>query len=75
MKIAKYIIILTVLVGGLVFARGCSANLGVDEFKTRIKVGNYELIHQANDNSKDQLERKRSHKRRKKRKRPIKGLR
>ena len=73
MGTAYKIVVFTLLVGGLIFARGGKNNIRLAEKKVKceysIAKGNSE------DNSNNQLERKRSHKRRRKIRKPIKGLR
>ena len=73
MGTAYKIVILVLLVVGLVFARSGNKNLRVEEKK--VKSEHYWAKDQSVDNSDKQLERKRSHKRRRKIRKPVKGLR
>ena len=70
MKIMKKVIIVTLVVGGLIFAR-TGKNEGV---KTQYKSNHY-WVKDVSDKSDIKLDRKRSHKRRRKIRKPVKGLR
>ena len=74
MKILRDTIILTLLVGGLVFARtGKDINRAES---TNLKVKNQHYwVKDHVDEDKSQLDRKRSNKRRRKIRKPVKGLR
>ncbi|MDP6569893.1 MAG: hypothetical protein QGF36_04240 [Candidatus Marinimicrobia bacterium] len=74
MKIVNSILVLTILVGGLVFARSGVLNPRVEENKTRVKSEHF-WVKDHSDAEDKQLDRKRSHKRRRKVRKPIKGLR
>ncbi len=74
MKTVNSILVITILVGGLVFARSGVVNPRVEENKNRIKSENF-WVKGHSDAEDNQLERKRSHKRRRKIRKPIKGLR
>ena len=67
------IVIFALLVGGLVFARSGKNNSRVDDKK--VKSEHYWVKDQSENGDKNKLERKRSHKRRRKIRKPIKGLR
>ena len=71
MKVAYKVLVLALLVGGLVFARSGKNNSRVEEKK--VKSEHYWVKDHSEDN--DQLNRKRSHKRRRKVRKPSKGLR
>ena len=74
MKILRNIIILTFIVGGLVFARTGKDIKRADSMNLKVKNQHYWVKdHADEDNS--QLDRKRSNKRRRKVRKPIKGLR
>ena len=70
MKIVSSFIIITFIVFGLVFAR---SNTRIEEKNTQVKNENYWV--KGHSDSNDQLDRKRSHKRRRKIRKPVKGLR
>ena len=74
MKRMKKIIIVTFVVGGLIFARTGKNNPrnGVDT--TQYKNNHY-WVKDVSDKSDIKLDRKRSHKRRRKIRKPVKGLR
>ena len=74
MKAVNSILVITILVGGLVFARSGVVNPRVEENKNRIKSEHF-WVKGHSDAEDNQLERKRSHKRRRKIRKPIKGLR
>ncbi len=74
MKTINSILVLTILVGGLVFARSGVVNPRVEESKSRVKSEHF-WVKGHSDVEENQLERKRSHKRRRKIRKPIKGLR
>ena len=70
----KKVIIVTFVVGGLVFARTGENNLRSEAVKTQSK-GNHYWVKDVSDKSDIKLDRKRSHKRRRKIRKPVKGLR
>ena len=74
MKIMKKVIIVTLVVGGLIFARTGKNNFSSEGVKTQSKSNHY-WVKDVSDKSDIKLDRKRSHKRRRKIRRPIKGLR
>ena len=74
MKITKKVIIVTLVVGGLIFARTGNNNLRSEEVKTQSKSNHY-WVKDVSDKSDIKLDRKRSHKRRRKIRKPVKGLR
>ena len=74
MKITKKVIIVTLVVGGLVFARTGKDNLRSEGVKTQSKSNHY-WVKDVSDKSDIKLDRKRSHKRRRKIRKPVKGLR
>ena len=67
------ILLVTLLAGGLVFARSGKNNLRVEDKKVKSK--HYWIKDQSENGDKNNLDRKRSHKRRRKIRKPIKGLR
>ena len=73
MKTKFIILLVTLLVGGIVFARGGKNNLRVEDKK--VKSEHYWVKDQSENADKNKLDRKRSHKRRRKIRKPIKGLR
>ena len=74
MKIMKKVIIVTFVVGGLIFARTGKNNLRSEEVNTQSKSNHY-WVKDVYDKSDIKLDRKRSHKRRLKIRKPVKGLR
>ena len=74
MKIIKKVIVVTLVVGGLIFARTGKNNLRSEEVKTQSKSNHY-WVKDVSDKSDIKLDRKRSHKRRRKIRKPVKGLR
>ena len=74
MKIIKKVIIVTLVVGGLVYARTGQNNLRSEGVKTQSKSNHY-WVKDVSDKSDIKLDRKRSHKRRRKIRKPVKGLR
>ena len=74
MKIMKKVLIVTLLVGGLIFARNGKNDLRSEGVKTKTK-GNHYWVKDVSDTSDIKLDRKRSHKRRRKIRKPVKGLR
>ena len=74
MKIKKKIIIVTLVVGGLIFARTGKNDLRSEGVKTQSKSNHY-WVKDVSDKSDIKLDRKRSHKRRRKIRKPVKGLR
>ena len=74
MKIMKKVIIVTLVVSGLVFARTGKNDLRSEGVKTQSKSNHY-WVKDVSDKSDIKLDRKRSHKRRRKIRKPVKGLR
>ena len=74
MKTTGKLFILTFVVGGLIFARSAKLDPRVDG-NSQVKSEHYWVKDHSSDNSGDQLDRKRSHKRRRKIRKPVKGLR
>ena len=74
MKIMKKVIIVTLVVGGLIFARTGKNDLRSEGVKTQSKSNHY-WVKDVSDKGDIKLDRKRSHKRRRKIRKPIKGLR
>ena len=74
MKIMKKVIIVTLVVGGLIFARTGKNNLRSEGVKIQSKSNHY-WVKDVSDKSDIKLDRKRSHKRRRKIRKPVKGLR
>ena len=73
MKILNKTIIITFIVVGLVFARTDRSISKAEDKNLKVKNQHYWVKDHADD--KGQLERKRSHKRRRKIRKPVKGLR
>ena len=73
METAYKILLVTLLAGGLVFARSGKTNSRVEDKKVNNK--HYWVKDQSENGDKNKLDRKRSHKRRRKIRKPIKGLR
>ena len=74
MKIMKKVIIVTLVFGGLIFARTGKNNLRSEGVKAQSKSNHY-WVKDFSGKSDIKLDRKRSHKRRRKIRKPIKGLR
>ena len=74
MKTMKKVIIVTLVVGGLIFARTGKNDLRSGGVKTQSKSNHY-WVKDVSDKSDIKLDRKRSHKRRRKIRKPVKGLR
>ena len=74
MKIMKKVIVVTLVVGGLIFARTGKNDLRSEGVKSQSK-GNHYWVKDVSDKSDSKLDRKRSHKRRRKVRKPVKGLR
>ena len=74
MKTMKKVTIATFVVCGLIFARTGENNLRSEGVKTQSK-GNHYWVKDVSDKSDIKLDRKRSHKRRRKIRKPVKGLR
>ena len=74
MKILRYTFILTFIVVGLVFARTGKDIQRAESTNLKVKNQHY-LIKGHVDEDKSQLDRKRSNKRRRKIRKPVKGLR
>ena len=70
----KKVIIVTLVVSGLIFARTGKNDLRGEGVKTQSKSNHY-WVKDVSDNSDIKLDRKRSHKRRRKIRKPVKGLR
>ena len=75
MKTVNRTIIFTFIVGGIIFARNGKVNPRVEEKNVGVKSEHYWVKDHASNQDNDQLNRKRSHKRRRKIRKPIKGLR
>ena len=73
MGIEYKIFFVALLAGGLVFARSGKNNTRVETKK--VKSEHYLVKDQSEDSDKNKLDRKRSHKRRRRVRKPIKGLR
>ena len=73
METTYKILLVTLLVGGIVFARSGKHDLRVEDKK--VKSEHYWVKDQSENNDDKKLERKRSHKRRRKMRKPHKGLR
>ena len=67
------ILLVTFLAGGLVFARSGNNNPRVEDKK--VKSEHYWAKDQSENGDKNKLDRKRSHKRRRRVRKPVKGLR
>ena len=74
MKTMRKVIILAFVVGGLIFARTGENNPRCEGVKSQSKNNHY-WVKDVSDNSDIKLDRKRSHKRRRKIRKPVKGLR
>jgi len=73
METVYKILFITLLVGGIVFARsGKNISRAVQK---KVNIEHYWAKKQSEDNGNYQLDRKRSHKRRRKIRKPVKGLR
>jgi len=70
----KKTIIVTLMVTGLIYARSEKKNPNIENGKTQRESGHY-WVKDVSDKSDIKLDRKRSHKRRRKIRKPIKGLR
>ena len=74
MKMIRNTIIITFIIGGVIFSRTDNDIKRVEDINLKVKNQHYWVKdHSENDN--DQLDRKRSHKRRRKIRKPVKGLR
>ena len=73
METVYKILLVTLLAGGLVFARSGKNNPRVEEKK--VKNEHYLVKDQSGNSNDNKLDRKRSHKRRRKVRKPVKGLR
>lgn len=73
MKYVMKFIVLVILAGGLVFARSDNKNLRVSQKK--IKSDYYVIKKNYENKHNNKLDRKRVHKRRRKIRKPVKGLR
>ena len=74
MKKMKKVIIVTLVVGGLIFARTGKSDPRGSGVKIQSKTNHY-WIKDVSDKNDIKLDRKRSHKRRRKIRKPVKGLR
>ena len=74
MKTISNIIIVTFVVGGLIFARNGKSDPRGEGVKIQSKSNHY-WVKDVSDKSDIKLDRKRSHKRRRKIRKPVKGLR
>ena len=74
MKKTKKVIIVTFVVCGLIFARSGQNNPKSEGNKSQCKSNHY-WVKGVSDKSDIKLDRKRSHKRRRKIRKPVKGLR
>ena len=74
MKTMKKVIIVTFVVGGLIFARTGENNPRSEGVIAQSKSNHY-WVKDVSDKSDIKLDRKRSHKRRRKIRKPVKGLR
>ena len=74
MKTMKKVIVVTFVFGGLIFARTEENNLRSEGVKAQSKSNHY-WVKDVSDKSDIKLDRKRSHKRRRKIRKPVKGLR
>ena len=74
MKILGKIIIVAFFVGGLVFSRETNGKTRIERKDTQVKSEHY-WVKDHSSNNDEQIDRKRSNKRRRKIRKPIKGLR
>ena len=74
MKTMKKIIIVTFVAGGLIFAHTSKSDQRSEGVKAQSKSNHY-WVKDVSDKSDIKLDRKRSHKRRRKIRKPVKGLR
>ena len=74
MKILRSIILITLIVTGLIFARSVKGSTRVEGNNLKSNNQHY-WVEGHSENDKGQLDRKRSNKRRRKIRKPIKGLR
>ena len=74
MKILRNTIIITFIVSGLVFSRTGQDDKRAEDKNLNVKNQHY-WVKDYSNNDNDQLDRKRSHKRRRKIRKPVKGLR
>ena len=75
MKVLRNTILLTFIFSGLVFARIIGKDVKRAEYKDLKMKNQHYWIKGHSDNDNGQLDRKRSHKRRRKMRKPVKGLR
>ena len=75
MKILKTAVIITVIISGIVFARTGKTIERTENKNLSIKGDHHYWVKDYSNNDNDQLDRKRSHKRRRKIRKPVKGLR
>ena len=74
MKTLSRIIVITFVIGGLIFARTLKNNTKLEKKNPQLKSEHY-WVKGISDKNNDNLDRKRSHKRRRKIRKPVKGLR
>ena len=74
MKVLRNVVVLTFIIGGLLFSRTGRDAQKVDDKNLKVKNKHY-WVKDHSENNEDQLNRKRTHKRRRKIKKPVKGLR
>ena len=74
MKTMSKVILVTFIVGGLIFARTGKSDTRSVEKNAQSKSNHY-WVKDVSDNSDVKIDRKRSHKRRRKIRKPVKGLR
>ena len=75
MKSINKLITISFILTTFVFARSEKCNIKVNKINTQLKNNHYWVKDISDKNNEAQLERKRSHKRRRKIRKPIKGLR
>ena len=79
MKVTFKIIVLSFFLVGIIFARNGKNNPRVEENKVNsehyVNSGHYFVKDHSEDNGNNKLDRKRSHKRRRRVRKPVKGLR
>ena len=75
MKTIGKIIILTFVVGGLIFARSGKSDPRAEREGDQVNKSEHYWVKDHSENDNGQLDRKRSHKRRRKIRKPVKGLR
>ena len=75
MKILRNVVIITFIVSGFLFARTGKNVERVENKNLNDKGHHHYWVKDYSNNDNDQLDRKRSHKRRRKIRKPVKGLR